>query len=291
MIGNASLSKVQAHNLPTQDEERHQEEFLALLSIFEKLLDTIPNDMESWEVMEELMALRADFAIHHALDGFELEYDTALELLRNADEGLSEHDKAKRNIIVAAIDNLVDFAVAEEYQMAQELPDIEDLEEMEAEEQEELFAIFAKYNNQYAATENQDVEYAMIVAAQLLLISNNTMLTYMTQGDERVRPWHLQYEGYSAPKASFPAWLIPPIEHRCRCYLVEDSIVGSIANVQNANIHIPEMPEWFNPTFKESVALGGRIFSDEHPYFQIQSEHSVILQEIANRIKLKYLNG
>ena len=245
--------------------------------------------MESWEVMEELMALRADFAIHHALNGFGLEYDTALELLRTAEDGLTEIDKAKRNVVVAAIDNLVDFAVAEEYQMALELPEIE--EELEEEELEEIMALFAKYNDRYALIENQDAEYAMIIAAQLLAVSNSTVLTYMTQGDERVRPWHLQYEGYSAPKSSFPAWLIPPIEHACRCYLVEDSVIGKLQDVQGAVIRVPDMPEWFNPTFKESVALGGRIFSDEHPYFQVQGEHKEILQSIADRIKSKYLNG
>lgn len=289
MIGNTSLSDVLAHKLPVHDEERHREEFLALIAIFEKLLYSIPNDMESWEVMEELMALRADFAIHHALNGFGLEYDTALELLRTAEDGLTEIDKAKRNVVVAAIDNLVDFAVAEEYQMALELPEIE--EELEEEELEEIMALFAKYNDRYALIENQDAEYAMIIAAQLLAVSNSTVLTYMTQGDERVRPWHLQYEGYSAPKSSFPAWLIPPIEHACRCYLVEDSVIGKLQDVQGAVIRVPDMPEWFNPTFKESVALGGRIFSDEHPYFQVQGEHKEILQSIADRIKSKYLNG
>lgn len=289
MIGNASLSDVLAHKLPVHDEEQHREEFLALIAIFEKLLYSIPNDMESWEVMEELMALRADFAIHHALNGFGLEYDTALELLRTAEDGLTEIDKAKRNVVVAAIDNLVDFAVAEEYQMALELPEIE--EELEEEELEDIMALFAKYNDRYALIENQDAEYAMIIAAQLISVSNNTVLTYMTQGDERVRPWHLQYEGYSAPKSSFPAWLIPPIEHACRCYLVEDSVTGQLQDVQGSVIRVPEMPEWFNPTFKESVALGGRIFSDEHPYFQIQDEHQQTLQSIADRIKSKYWNG
>ena len=289
MIGNASLSDVLAHKLPVQDEERHHEEFLALIAIFEKLLYSIPNDMESWEVMEELMALRADFAIHHALNGFGLEYDTALDLLRTAEDGLTEAEKAKRNVIVAAVDNLVDFAVAEEYQMALELPEFES--ELEEDDLEEVMAIFAKYNDRYALIENQDAEYAMIIAAQLLAVSNSTVLTYMTQGDERVRPWHLQYEGYSAPKSSFPAWLIPPIEHACRCYLVEDSVIGKLQDVQGAVIRVPDMPEWFNPTFKESVALGGRIFSDEHPYFQVQGEHKEILQSIADRIKSKYLNG
>ena len=49
------------------------------------------------------------------------------------------------------------------------------------------------------------------------------------------------------------------------------------------------MPDWFNRTFKESVALGGRIFSDEHPYFQVDERHVGRLNAIAKRIKAKYL--
>ncbi len=288
MTGTTSLSNIIANRLPEKDEERHKEEFLALLAIFERLLDSISDDMDQWEIMEELMSLRADFAIHHALKGFDMEYDVALELLRSADSNLSETDKAKRNVIVAAIDNLIDFAVVEEYQMANELHDIEELDDEQA---EEAIEIFSKYNDRYAYIENLDIEYAMIIAAQIVSVSDNTVLTYMTQGDERVRPWHLQYEGYSAPKSHFPAWLIPPIEHACRCYLVEDTLVGSITSVQNGVIRIPEMPEWFNQTFKESVALGGRIFSGAHPYFQVDSLHENILHEISNRIKSKYFNG
>ncbi len=108
-------------------------------------------------------------------------------------------------------------------------------------------------------------------------------------GDERVRPWHMQYEGYTAPKELFPDWLIPPIEHRCRCFLVPASDgIGSIENVNNRIIDIPEMPDWFNRTFKESVCKGGRIFSDEHPYFQVDGSNVERLGEIAQRIKLKY---
>ena len=252
------------------------------MAIFKRLLDNMTDDFDSWEVMEELMALRADFAIHYALRGFDLDYEKALELLRTSEDGLSEADKARRDVIVAAVDNLVDFAVAEEYQM------FEELDELEEEDEEEMEEIFAKYNNRYAKIENQDTEYAMMIAAQLVLLSNNVTLMYMTQGDERVRPWHLQYEGFTAPKLQFPAWLIPPIEHACRCYLVEDSVVGKIADVQNAASSTPEMPEWFNRTFKESVAFGGRIFSDEHPYFQIDPLHEPTLQAIASRIKSKY---
>ena len=73
--------------------------------------------------------------------------------------------------------------------------------------------------------------------------------------------------------------------------LVEDGVRGEIGDVLNMTTKTPEMPEWFNPTFKESVAFGGRIFSDEHPYFNIQSEHVEALQLISDRIKSKYFNG
>ncbi len=285
-MGRTSLSEIQANRLPKDDEDKKEKEFAALLAIFERFVESIASDSDQWEVLEELMDLRAEFLIHHALDGFDMSYDEALDLLRNQD-GLTGEQEAKRNIIVAAFDNLIDFAVAEEYQMAMDLPDIDD-EDYDEEEYEE---VFEKYNKRYAEVENSDTEYAMIIAAGLVGVADGTMLTYMTQGDERVRPWHLQYEGYSAPKRLFPAWLIPPIEHQCRCYLVEDSVAGSISDVQNAKVKTPTMPDWFNRTFKESVALGGRIFSDEHPYFQVDEQFDGQLHGIAQRIKDKYFNG
>lgn len=285
-MGRTSLSSVQANRLPKDDEDKKEKEFAALLAIFERFVDSIANDSEQWEVLAELMDLRAQFLVCHALDGFDMTYDEALDLLRNQDE-LTGEQEAKRNIIVAAVDNLIDFAVVEEYQMAMDLPDIDD-EDYDEEEYEE---VFERYNKRYAEVENSDAEYAMIIAAGLVGVADGTMLTYMTQGDERVRPWHLQYEGYSAPKHLFPAWLIPPIEHQCRCYLVEDSVTGGISEVQNAKAKVPTMPDWFNRTFKESVALGGRIFSDEHPYFQVDEQFDERLHEIAQRIKDKYFNG
>lgn len=257
-----------------------------MLAIFVRFMDSIVADSDQWEVLEELMDLRAKFLICHALDGLDMDLDEALDLLRNQ-EGLTGEQEAKRNVIVAAVENLIDFAVAEEYQMAMALPDIddEDYDEGDCED------IFKRYNQQYAEVENSDAEYAMIIASGLIGVSDDTVLMYMTQGDERVRPWHLQYEGFSAPKHSFPAWLIPPIEHQCRCYLVEDSVSGKLSDVQDKNVRVPSMPDWFNKTFKESVALGGRIFSDEHPYFQIDERFDERLHSISEKIKEKYFNG
>lgn len=249
------------------------------------------NDGE-WESLEALMDARADIAIWRACAGFGLDFEEALRLIRNTDE-LNSEQMAQRNIILAAVDNLVDFAVAEEYQMADDMAELaetltdEDEDEMDEEYWLDFyFPVFSKFHERYMCTENVDIEYAMIIAAYLSMIKDNTVLMYMTQGDERVRPWHLQYEGFTAPKSSFPAWLIPPIEHQCRCYLIEDTET-IMASIQASTV--PEMPDWFNRTFKESVALGGRIFSDEHPYFQVDERHVGRLNAIAKRIKAKYL--
>lgn len=241
------------------------------------------------------MDLRADFAIHHAIKGFGMEWDDALLIIQSDISSLTEEERNRRDVIVAAINNLVDFAVAEEYQMYEDVLDEYDEEEEEDADEEEikekLIAICKRYNETWANVENLDIEYAMMIAAALVVISNDSSLMYMTQGDERVRPWHLQYEGFTAPKRSFPEWLIPPIEHQCRCYLVEVDGVAKLPDIQNKVVRVPEMPPEFNRTFKESVALGGRIFSDEHPYFQIEESVFGRLSEISQKIKDKYLNG
>ena len=242
-----------------------------------------------WESLEDLMEARADIAIRRACSGFGVSFDDAIQLIRNTDN-LDNEQSAKRNIVLAAVDNLVDFSVVEEYQMANDMSELEEyIDENELDDDGLIgyfLPVFSKYNDRYMLTENLDVEYAMAIAFFLCGIKDESVLIYMTQGDERVRPWHLQYEGYTATKSSFPAWLIPPIEHQCRCYLVEDSksVVGSIKNSLE-----PQMPDWFNRTFKESVAFGGRIFSDEHPYFQVDERHVDRLNVIAKRIKDKYM--
>lgn len=294
-MGPISLSDIVAKREPDNSEDRHKEEVAVLLALFHDFVLSVAGHEGEWESLEDLMAARADIAIRRAFDGFGLSYDEAISLIRNADE-LNSEQLVQRDIVLAAVDNLVDFSVAEEYQMADDMAELEQtLSEEEADEMEEevwlnfYMPVFSKFNDLYMRTENQDVEYAMIVAAYLSALKDETVLMYMTMGDERVRPWHLQYEGFTAPKSSFPAWLIPPIEHQCRCFLVEDTASG-VGSIMAAS-PIPKIPDWFNRTFKESVALGGRIFSDEHPYFQVDERHVGRLNAIAQRIKDTYLKN
>lgn len=274
------------------DEEK-KKEFDALLALFENFLQTIDDSYESWEVLEELMALRADFLLHHAMQGFGITWEDMLDLLEKDALSLSEFEREQVFVIRAAIDNLIDFAVVEEYQLAEDVEGAmeEDEERMDENELRDLLlSINRRYNYTYADVENSDVMFAMSIAASWITIRDNAYLMYMTQGDERVRPWHLEHEGFTALKSSFPQWLIPPIEHQCRCYLIEvDAPYAKIGDVENKVVKIPEMPEGFNRTFKESVAKGGRIFSDEHPYFQVETSDYERLHEIAERIRSKYL--
>ena len=243
---------------------------------------------ERWELLEAMMELRAEFAINHAIKGFGMDIEKALELIRNKNNGLSRLECEQRDILVAAIDNLIDFAVAQEFQMSQHLPN--DFDYNDQTDIDECEDIFWRYNHTYAKIENEDIEYAMQIAAAWSIHTNSTVFTYMTQGDERVRPWHLALEGISHPKSSFPAGLIPPIEHGCRCYLVEESsdVLNKISDISKVVCQNDEMPDFVNPVFKESVAKGGRIFSEAHSYFTIPKKYKKKLQHISHTIKSKW---
>ncbi len=291
-----------AHGIPVvakediepKEEDLDNEAYAALLAIFEDFINGIGDRITLDELLEALAGLRAKFGIDAALKGFEIDYETAIELLNSDEAKLTDEQKKRRDVLMAAFDNIIDFAVAEEYQMIEDVEDmVGELEwgmDLEEGELDGITGIFKRYNLNYLTIEDGDIGHAMHVALGLYLIAESTMLIYRTQLDDRVRPWHLSYEGYSAPKMLFPEWLIPPIEHGCRCFLEEETITGKL-DAKGAVYEVPQMPSWFNRTFKESVAKGGRIFSDEHPYFDVKDEDIERLQGIAANIKKGYLNG
>ena len=55
-----------------------------------------------------------------------------MEILKNHNSFTTERERQQRDILIAAIDNLVDFAAAEEYSMLGELPETADEQDMEA---------------------------------------------------------------------------------------------------------------------------------------------------------------
>lgn len=257
------------------DNTTHQE-YLLILNAFRRMVYNYENNAERLEVFDDIVSLRASFLIDRALTGLRIDFDRALEILQSKNISLTQREGLERDTLVAAIDNLIDFAAAEEFTMMQELPDTLSLAEMETYE-----LVCRKYNETYAETENAQVFHSATIAAWWMGVSMDSIITFNTQNDERVRAWHQSFDGVSYLKSEFPPELIPPIEWACRCYLTSDgygSVLGSVLK--------PDFKGKVNPVFAESLATGGRIFSSAHPYF----EHPlpVEIETIKQRIKRKF---
>lgn len=265
-----------AEKVEIETEDKAHQEYLLILDAFRRMVYNYENSAERLEVFDDIISLRASFLIDRALTGLRIDFDRALEILQSKNIHLTQREELERDTLVAAIDNLVDFAVAEEFAMMQELPETLSLAEMETYEQ-----VCQKYNGVYAETENAQVLHSATIAAWWIGVSMDSIITFNTQNDERVRAWHQSFDGVSYLKSEFPPELIPPIEWACRCYLTSDgygSVLGSILK--------PNIKGNVNPIFAESLATGGRIFSAAHPYFA--HPLPVEVEAIKLRIKRKF---
>ncbi|MFR9542987.1 MAG: phage minor head protein, partial [Rikenellaceae bacterium] len=207
-----------------KDNSREREEFLLILNAFRKMIYSLENSAESMNHFQDMVIYRASALMERALEGLKIDFDRALELLQAKNISISAREELERDTLIAAFDNLIDFATAEEYAMIQELPEEIDLNDMEIYD-----SICQKYNEQYAIVENEQVLHAVTIAYFWLGTSAETIITYNTQNDERVRAWHQSFDGLSYKKSEFPPELIPPIEWACRCYLTSDGY-GYISN-------------------------------------------------------------
>lgn len=284
-----------------EEQADHDKEYKALLAIFLNFLKNINSDNRD-EILLSLMDLRAELAIHHAFKGFDIDVDEALMLLKNKnDKNLTKEDKDKRDRIIAAVNNLIEFAVCEEYQVAKKSTEVYqshkendndyDIDFNDPEDIEEYNDICSLYNDTYAAVENADIEYAMLVANRWIHMGGNELLTYWTMNDNKVRPWHLALQGYTARQDDFPSWMIPPIEWNCRCFLISASEGETLAKNVNVNkiySKSPIKPKQLDGVFSESVAKCGRIFSKSHSYFSVNKNDIQFLKDCVTTIKSKY---
>lgn len=278
--------------MTAERQAQHDSEYQSLLALFIALLRSL-REGDTEESLYALCELRTDLAFKHVLDGLGVEYDEAVMLLQNAgDENLTQYDKDLRERLIAAIQNLIDFSVCEEYQLYDET--VETLGDSEldfnSEDYENLLAICKKYNDTYAAIENSDIEYAGKMAALWIRISAHDYVVYWTQNDAKVRPWHMALQGYAAPRDEFPSWMIPPIEYNCRCYLEVleiASINGRLHRLKGAAKNI-EKPQELNDVYSESLAKCGRIFGPSHNYFTVKEGDREMLLGFVSKLKEKY---
>lgn len=271
---------------------RHDSEYQSLLALFISLLKSLNTDNEE-EALYALSELRTELAFKHVLDGLNVDMNEAIMLLKNSnDPNLTYQDKELLDRIKAAVLNLIDFSVCEEYQLFNEVNELvgEDEIDFNSDDYEDLLAICEKYNDIYAVIENSDIEYAGKIAAMWIRMSANDYVVYWTQNDAKVRPWHMALQGYAAPRDEFPSWMIPPIEYNCRCFLEVleiASINGKLSQLKGLSKNI-DKPQKLNDVYSESLAKCGRIFGPSHNYFAVNESDKDMLQRFVTKLKEKY---
>lgn len=275
-----------------EQQAEHDSDYQSLVALFNMLLKSLrTNDKE--EALYALAELRTEIAFKHVTKGLGIEVDEAITLLKSSDdENLTQHNKDLIDRLSAAIFNLIDFSVCEEYQLYDEVLEMVGDSEIDfnSDEYDDLLAICKKYNDQYSAIENSDIEYAGVMAALWIKMSTNDYVVYWTQNDAKVRPWHMALQGYAAPRDEFPAWMIPPIEYNCRCYLeILEVPYASVKlnQVKGSAIRL-EKPKQLNEVYSESLAKCGRIFGSSHSYFSVKESDKAMLMKFVARLKEKY---
>lgn len=281
---------------------KHKAEYELLLAAFINFIKNMHTDSEE-EAAYALMELRTTLLVNHAFDGFQIDETEALQLLRTTDDRyLSQQDKDKRDRIVAAVENLIPFAVCAEYHLMLEAKKIYQRHKQHNQDYEidyndpidinEYIDVNELYNDQYAAVENADVEYAMGIALWWLGFGSLDLITYWTMNDNKVRPWHMALQGYTAPRDEFPSWMIPPIEWNCRCFLIPAESAGEVwnkATLRKVMNKTPSKPKQIkNNVFSGSVAKCEPIFGSDHNYFKVKAEDKNFLDQCVDKIKKKY---
>lgn len=275
-----------------EQQTEHDSDYQSLVALFIQLLKSLHNDDKD-EALYALSELRTDIAFKHVANGLGIEVDNALQLLKNSeDENLTQYEKDLIDRLTAGILNLIDFSVCEEYQLYEEVLDVVGDTEIDfnSDEYDDLLALCKKYNDQYSAIENSDIEYAGAIATLWMKMSATDYAVYWTQNDAKVRPWHMALQGYAAPRDEFPSWMIPPIEYNCRCFLEILETPRADAKLSQIKGSAKDFikPKQLNSVYSESLAKCGRIFGPTHSYFSIKDTDKDMLMSFVSRLREKY---
>lgn len=278
-----------------EEKSRHDSEYQSMVALFISLLRSVHSDGKT-DALYSMAELRTDITLNRVIKGLGIDYNKAIILLQNTeDENITQQDKDMRARLEAALNNLIEFSVCEEYQLYEEVLDAigDDEIEFDSDEYDELLALCKKYNDQYAVIENADIEYAGVMAALWMKMSASDYAVYWTQNDAKVRPWHMALQGYAAPRDEFPSWMIPPIEYNCRCFLEILEVPhaeAALSRIKGSAKSI-EKPKQLCGVFDESLAKCGRIFGPAHSYFSVKESDKEMLSSFVAKLKAKYQNG
>jgi len=263
--------------------EQTKDNYAILLSLLMTLLEDFKRRDVPYVVRMEIMKLRAFGVANAGFQGYGKSLKETIKYLNNQEVAMLTYDEMQeRAMLVSVLDNLLSFGIASQFQLFQKLDDI--ASELDDAEFEDAFVgNINLQNNVYANVEDADAYFAMAMALGWGGVINNPVITYYTQGDERVRESHRPLHGISYLKSEFPRWLIPPIDWACRCYLdVSDDTYLLSQTPADALSYAERM---VNPIFTVSPWNGGQIFGNTHPYFNIPAHMWGIIGGIFSQIK------
>jgi SPP1 gp7 family putative phage head morphogenesis protein len=130
----------------------------------------------------------------------------------------------------------------------------------------QAMGILTDYNVNYLKTEYQTAVASAQMAVQWHDFERNKddfpYLRYVTVGDERVRKSHELLEGVTLPiEHEFWDNWFPPNNWNCRCDVQQ---VGGNNKLKEAEAVPTDAPK----TFQNNAGKSGKIFTDQHPYFE-----------------------
>ena len=138
---------------------------------------------------------------------------------------------------------------------------------------EDAEPVFRKYKETGQRTEEQLTFRRSRAGEHWSRIQENKdlfpILEYRTQGDSRVRDEHEELDGIIKP-VDDPFWDVyfPPNGWNCRCDKPRQRYEGPASEVDERML--PELEELHN----DNPGKTGKVFKDEHPYFDVPSEYS-----------------
>lgn len=96
-----------AQSTKDRDKDAGRREYDVIREAFIRLVIHTKTSAESLEVLEDMITLRASFLIDRALQGLRIDMDRALDILRNFNDFTTERERQQREILIAAIENLL----------------------------------------------------------------------------------------------------------------------------------------------------------------------------------------
>lgn len=245
-----------------------------------KLLETMAESDESDTYQEALAPL-----LLKLLEGDEVITDPELvlinaqQLVEAAGFGIDQDfsdldlDDPANEYLRSIWDHVWGFAAVKQYHFLRELASIKnqfaDAPNVFRSEANKLNRLF---NKTFAITEYEHVQHALSVAGIWRGIGDNdTILEYITVGDDRVRDNHRLLEGVRRRKSdSFWDAFMPPWEYGCRCTVIDTGTTDG--RTINKDRKIPD--ESVVPKeFRNNVGETGIVFGKSHPFFQVPEGH------------------